>query len=147
MEFKGQYLTYAEYRDLGGTLDITPFNLLEFEARRKVDIETQSRLKGTDSQDIPQEVKLCIFSLINSINHYTDSIESATQNGNIASESTDGYSVSYVKSSSIKEIISSKSVELDDIIRTYLLNVVFKNEHLLYLGSYMGESECLSTVE
>ena len=147
MEFKGQYLTYAEYRDLGGTLDITPFNLLEFEARRKIDIETQSRLKGTNSQDVPQEVKLCVFSLINSINHYTESIESATQNGNIANESTDGYSVSYVKSSSIKDIINSKSVELDDIIRTYLLNVVFKNEHLMYLGSKMGDSECLSTVE
>lgn len=147
MEFKGQYLTYAEYRDLGGTLDITPFNLLEFEARRKIDIETQSRLKGTNSQDVPQEVKLCTFNLINAINHYTESIESATQNGNIASESTDGYSVSYVKSSSIKDIISSKSTELDDIIRTYLLNTVFNNEHLMYLGTKAGETECLSTVE
>jgi hypothetical protein len=147
MEFKGQYLTYAEYRDLGGTLDITPFNLLEFEARRKIDIETQSRLKGTNSQDVPQEVKLCVYSLINAIDHYTESIESATQNGNIASEQTDGYSVSYVKSSSIKDIINSKSVELDDIIRTYLLNVVFKNEHLMYLGSKMGDPECLSTAE
>ena len=147
MEFKGQYLTYAEYRDLGGTLDITPFNLLEFEARRKIDIETQSRLKGTNSQDVPQEVKLCVFNLINAIDHYTESIESATQNGNIASEQTDGYSVSYVKSSSIKDIINSKSVELDDIIRTYLLNVVFKNEHLMYLGSKTGETECLSTAE
>ncbi len=147
MEFEGQYLTYAEYRSLGGTLDITPFNLLEFEARRKVDTETQSRLKGTDSQAVPQEVKLCIFHLINAINHYTDSIESATKNGNIASENTDGYSVSYVKSSSIKDIINSKSVEIDDIIRTYLLNVVFNNEHIMYLGSKMGETECLSTAE
>ena len=134
MEFEGQYLSYAEYRDLGGTLDITPFNLLEFEARRKIDIETQSRLKGTSSQNIPQEVKLCIYSLINSIYNYASSIESATENGNIASENTDGYSVTYVKSSSIKEIISSKSVELDDIIRTYLLGVIFNNEHLMYLG-------------
>ena len=120
MEFKGQYLTYAEYRDLGGTLDITPFNLLEFEARRKIDIETQSRLKGTESQDIPQEVKLCTYNLIKSINNFAESIESATENGNIASENTDGYSVTYVKSSSIKEIINSKSVELDDIIRCYI---------------------------
>ena len=138
MEFEGQYLTYAEYRSLGGTLDITPFNLLEFEARRKIDIETQSRLKGTNSQDIPQEVKLCINSLISSIDHYSESIESATENGNIASENTDGYSVTYVKSSSIKDIINSKSVELDDIIRTYLLGVVFKGEHLMYLGSPRG---------
>ena len=54
MDFSEQYLTYAEYRSLGGTLDITPFNLLEFEARRKIDIRTFNRLKGTDSVEIPQ---------------------------------------------------------------------------------------------
>ena len=135
MEFKGQYLTYEEYKALNGTLDITPFNLLEFEARRKVDIETQNRLVNTDSENIPQAVKLCIFSLINAIHHYTSSIESATENGNVASESTDGYSVTYVKSAQIKEIISSKSTEIDDIIRTYLLDIVFNGEHLMYLGA------------
>ena len=134
MEFKGQYLTYAEYRDLGGTLDITPFNLLEFEARRKIDISTNNRLKEIDSAKVPQEVKLCEYNLISSINNYAESITSATANGNIASETTDGYSVSYVKSSSIKEIIASKSTELDDIIRTYLLGIVFNGEHLMYLG-------------
>ena len=134
MEFKGQYLTYEEYKSLDGTLDITPFNLLEFEARRKIDIETQNRLVGTDSENIPQTVKLCIFNLINAIYHYASSIESATENGNIASESIDGYSVSYVKSAQIKDIISSKSTELDDIIRTYLLDIVFNGEHLMYLG-------------
>lgn len=147
MEFKGQYLTYAEYRSLGGTLDITPFNLLEFEAQRKVDVATQSRLKGTSSENVPQEVKVCIYNLINAIYHYSSSIESATENGNIASESIDGYSVSYVKSGQIKEIIQSKSVELDDIITTYLLGVVFKNQHLMYLGSKQGVKECLSTME
>lgn len=134
MDFKGQYLTYAEYRDLGGTLDITPFNLLEFEARRKIDIRTQNRLKDTDSDKIPQEVKLCEYNLISAINNFAESIESATENGNIASESTDGYSVSYVKSSSIKDIINSKSVEIDDVIDTYLLGVVFDGQHLMYLG-------------
>ncbi len=135
MEFKGQYLTYEEYKALGGALDITPFNLLEFESRRKIDIETQNRLVGTDSENIPQAVKLCIFSLINAIYNYASSIESATENGNVASESTDGYSVTYVKSAQIKEIISSKSTEIDDIIRTYLLNIVFNGEHLMYLGA------------
>ncbi len=134
MEFSGQYLTYAEYRDLGGTLEITPFNLLEFEARRKIDIRTLNRLKGIDSANIPQEVKLCEYNLISSINDYASSIKSATENGNVASESTDGYSVSYVKSSSIKDIVNSKSVELDDIISTYLIGVIFNGQHLMYLG-------------
>ena len=134
MEFKGQYLTYEEYKALNGTLDITPFNLLEFEARRKIDIETQNRLVNVDSEDIPQAVKLCIFNLITAIDNYASSIISATENGNIQSENTDGYSVTYVKSSQIKDIISSKSTEINDIIRTYLLGVIFNGQHLLYVG-------------
>ena len=134
MEFKGQYLTYAEYRSLGGTLDITPFNLLEFESRRQIDIRTQNRLQGINSESVPQEVKLCVNTLISTIDNYASSIESATENGNIASESTDGYSVTYVKSAQIKEIIQSKSTEIDDIIRTYLLNVIYNGEHIMYLG-------------
>lgn len=134
MEFSGQYLTYEEYRSLGGTLEITPFNLLEFEARRRIDIKTLNRLKNIDSANIPQEVKLCEYNLISSINDYASSIKSATENGNVASENTDGYSVSYVKSSSIKDIVNSRSVELDDIITTYLLGVIVNGQHIMYIG-------------
>lgn len=134
MEFSGQYLTYEEYRLLGGTLGITPFNLLEFEARRKIDTKTFNRLKNVSSENIPQEVKLCINKLISAINDYASSIKSATENGNIASENTDGYAVTYVKSSSIKDIVNSKSVELNDIIDTYLLGVIYNGEHLMYAG-------------
>ena len=134
MEFSGQYLTFTEYRGLDGTLAETPFNLLEFESRRQIDIRTQNRLKEIDSEDIPQEVKLCVFRLIETINNYIVSIESATGNSNIASENIDGYSVTYVKSTQIKEIIQSKSAEIEDIIRTYLLGVVYNGEHLMYMG-------------
>jgi len=131
MEFSGQYLTYEEYKGLGGTIDLTPFNLLEFEARRKIDIRTQDRLKGFESDEIPQEVKMCIYSLINSILIFSNTINNT---GNIASENTDGYSVSYITPNLIGEVVMSKNKELDDIIRTYLLGVVFNGEHLLYAG-------------
>ena len=54
MEFKGQYLTYEEYLSLGGTLDQTPFNLLEYNARKKIDERTFGRLvdKGQEYQEI-----------------------------------------------------------------------------------------------
>lgn len=130
MEFSGQYLTYNEYRLLGGTLDQTPFNLLEYEARRKIDERTQGRLKNV--ANVPQEVKMCVFALINSINSYGSSIEGNSKN--IASESTDGYSVSYVTGGTIQEIIKSKSVELDDIIKTYLIGVIVDGQHIMYLG-------------
>lgn len=131
MEFSGQYLTYQEYRALGGTQDLTPFNLLEFESRRLIDARTQNRLKNVDK--IPQEVKLCEFKLINSIDGYTKSVNKAIDE-NIKSENTDGYSVTYATTSDIEEIIKSKSVELDDTIRTYLLLVVVNGEHIMYAG-------------
>lgn len=130
MEFSGQYLTYNEYRALGGTIELTPFNLLEFEARRKIDERTLGRLKNVAS--VPQEVKMCVFALINSINSYGSS--TSENNKNIASESTDGYSVSYVTGGTIQETIQSKSVELNDIINTYLIGVIVNGEHIMYAG-------------
>ena len=130
MEFSGQYLTYDNYKALGGKLDQTPFNLLEFEARRKIDERTQGRLKN--AVKIPQEVKMCMFALINSIDSYGSS--TSGNNKNIASETIDGYSVSYVTGGTIQEIIKSKNIELNDIISTYLVGVIVNNEHILYLG-------------
>lgn len=132
MEFSGQYLTFTEYKGLDGTLTEMPFNLLEFESRRQIDIRTQNRLKG--SKEIPQEVKLCIFALINTIGGYVNSIKSANESGNIASENIDGYSVSYVNASGIQDIVKSKSAEINDIIRSYLLGVNYNGQHLMYLG-------------
>ena len=131
MEFNGQYLKYNEYLELGGSVAETPFNILEFEARRKIDERTLGRLKGIEN--IPVEVKMCVYALINTLNSYSmDSTSS--RNKNIASESTDGYSVSYASGSQVKEIVESKSVELNDIIMTYLLGVVINGQHILYIG-------------
>lgn len=134
MEFTGQYLTYSEYVELGGTIPEMPFNLLEYEARRKIDIRTQNRLKNIDSEDIPQEVKLCEYAMINSISNYSSTTSDVANKGNVASESTDGYSVSYLTSAQISEVIKSKNAELEDIIRNYLLGVIVNDEHIMYAG-------------
>lgn len=130
MEFSGQYLTYQEYTALGGTLNQTPFNLLEFEARKQIDLRTLGRLKNLEN--IPEEVKLCDFKLIESIENYAKSIETADKN--IASESTDGYSVSYVTSNQVDDIVKSMNVEFDDLIMTELFGVVINGEHIIYNG-------------
>lgn len=132
MEFSGQYLTYSEFINLGGSLEPTPFNLLEFEARRIIDIRTFNRLK--ELENIPQEVKLCEYKMINSINNYITTINSASGNNGVASEKTDGYSVSYTNATQISEIVKSKSDELNDIVRSYLLEVIINDEHILYCG-------------
>ena len=135
MEFNGQYLTYEDYKALGGeTLDLMPFNLLEFEARRKIDIRTFNRLKNINSNDIPQEVKICVYKLINSMSGYDKTLSSAFDKGTIASENIDGYSVSYANSSEVSEILKAKTSELNDIIRENLAGVIVNGQHILYAG-------------
>ena len=131
MTFEGRYLTYAEYQALGGSaIGEMPFNLLEFEARRQIDIRTFNRLKN--SETIPQEVKLCEYALINGISDFTTAINNT--NSGIKSENTDGYSISYISASEISNVVKSKQDEIDDIVRTYLLGVVYNGEHLMYIG-------------
>ena len=134
MTFEGQYLTKDEYIALGGNPDIgdMPFNLLEFEARKQIDSRTLNRLKN--GKNIPQEVKLCEYALINSINEFTKSTSNVASNGNVASENTDGYSISYITSDKISDIVSSKQDEINNIIETYLMFVVYNGEHLMYCG-------------
>ena len=131
MTFEGQYLTYAEYQQLGGSaIGEMPFNLLEFEARKQIDLRTQKRL--VEIEEIPEEVKLCDFHLINKIEKYAESMNNV--GGNIKSESTDGYSISYATAGEIEGIVKSKSAELDDIIMTDLFGVIVNNEHIIYNG-------------
>lgn len=129
MEFSGQYLTYNEYKALGGSLDITPFNLLEYEARKIIDNRTLKRLQGI--KQIPEEVKMCMFSLINTINNYANQGQTSKS---ISSESVGSYSVSYITGTQIQETINSKNAELTDIVLTYLTGVIVNGEHLVYLG-------------
>jgi len=123
MTFDNQYLTYLEYKELGGMLEELPFNLLEFECRKIIDRKTLNRLV---EQNVPQEVKLCEFKMINCINDYSKTIK----NG-VSSESTDGYSVSY---GNIDTIIKTKENELEDIVTTSLFGVIVNNEHAIYIG-------------
>ena len=90
MTFEGQYLTKQEYIALGGssTIGDMPFNLLEFKARRLIDIRTMNRL--INGENIPQNVKLCDYDLINSIIKDNEEINKISEQGNKASENTDG---------------------------------------------------------
>ena len=128
MEFEGQYLTYQEYKALGGTLDEMPFNLLEFNARKKIDERTFGRLinKGQEYQ----EVKLCVYNMITTLNSYSSY---DTQNKAISSESTDGYSISY--GTPQKSTIEAKNSELEDVIDTYLSNLIVDDVPVLYRGA------------
>lgn len=128
MEFKGQYLTYQEYLALGGTLEEMPFNLLEYNARKKIDERTFGRL--IDKGQEYQEVKLCVYNMITTLNSYSSY---DTQNKAISSENTDGYSISY--GTPQKSTTEAKMVELEESIDTYLSNLVIYNIPVLYRGT------------
>lgn len=128
MEFKGQYLTYQEYKALGGTLDEMPFNLLEFDARKRIDKRTFGRL--VDKGQEYQEVKLCVYNMITTLNSYSSY---DMQNKAISSESTDGYSISY--GTPQKSTTEAKNSELEDVINSYLANVIIDNIPVLYRGA------------
>ena len=131
MTFEGQYLTYKEYTDLGSSaIGEMPFNLLELESRNQINLRTQNRL--INELIIPDKVKLCDFHLIEKVRSYITSTNEVSNN--VASESTDGYSISYVTPNQIKEIIQSKNVELQDIMTDYLYGVIVNGEHILYDG-------------
>ena len=130
MEFSGQYLTYDEYVAMGGTLAVAPFNLLEFEARKKIDLRTQRRLVGQET--IPEEVKVCEFQMISKINEYVE--KSNNYNANYASESIDGYSVTYLTAQEIGNVIKLHDQELEDIMLSQLFGAAVDGVAILYPG-------------
>ena len=127
MEFKEQYLTYQEYLTLGGTLDEMPFNLLEYNARKKIDERTFKRLVGIGNQY--EDVKLCVFNLIPTIQSYQTYV---TQNKAISSENTDGYSISYRTPQTT--YTETQNTELNDMIDSSLFGLIINGEHVLYSG-------------
>ena len=127
MEFNNQYLTYEEYKSLGGTLGEMPFNILELKARQIINGRTQNRLK--DVGKIPQEVKICVYDLIQTINKYNNSNNSTSSN--VSSENTDGYSVTYKSGT---ELTEEQKKQYDDVMETDLYGVIVDNTPILYLG-------------
>ena len=127
MEFNNQYLTYEEYKSLGGTLGEMPFNILELKARQIINERTQNRLK--DVEKIPQEVKICVYDLIQIINKYNNSNNSTSSN--ISSENIDGYSVSYKSGT---ELTEEQKKQYDEVMETDLYGVIVDNTPILYLG-------------
>ena len=127
MEFNNQYLSYEEYKSLGGTLGEMPFNILELKARQIINGRTQNRLK--DIEKIPQEVKICVYDLIQTINKYNNSNNSTSSN--ISSENIDGYSVTYKSGT---ELTEEQKKQYDDVMETDLYGVIVDNTPILYLG-------------
>ena len=94
----------------------------------KIDERTFGRL--VDKGQEYKEVKLCVYNMITTLNSYSSY---DTQNKAISSETTDGYSISY--GTPQKSITEAKNSELEDIIDTYLSNLIVDDVRVLYRGT------------
>ena len=136
------YLTYEEYKDMGGTLNETAFNNVEFEARALIDWYTFNRLQN----DIiyPEAVKRCVFNLVNIAGKKQQAFSLGQDNeGNItsaiSSQSNDGVSISYNTMNASEAFKVSKN-EMITVINQYLQGVTNElGRKLLYRGLYPGE--------
>ncbi len=141
------YLTYAKFREYGGTLDETTFNSYEFEAETVVDWYTFNRLQkdATLSEVNQEKLNRCMYALIEIIKSQHDMITASadasdTTTGKvIASQSNDGVSVSYnvLNSTELSELLKQKSA---NIVQRYLNGVTNSlGRKLLYRGLYPNE--------
>lgn len=141
------YLTYKQYTNMGGTLDSTTFNDLEFAAECKVNWYTFNRLKDEDPEKYPAELSRCMFRLIKLINEQqmASAIDgqggesASSSNAGLASYSNDGVSVSY-NVLSASEAVEQAGKQIEQCIKEYLADVTNSlGRKLLYKGFYPGE--------
>lgn len=113
------FITYKEYKEMGGGLDETAFNLYAYEAERKIYTATHGRAKTAT-----EAIKRCIVRLAGIL------AKADIAADKITSFSNDGVS------QSIKDVSAADySAAADDIIREYLSGEVDENGvPLLYMG-------------
>ena len=121
-----QYLTYEEYKSMGGELNETAFKRSIYKACGVIDEHTHCRLqKGEIVSDM---VKACICELVEYINN-----NSATKNITSKSQSAGGVSESESYSTKSTDDMSD---DMYNIIRSYLSNELdIDDVPLLYRGA------------
>ena len=136
------YLTYEEYQNMGGTLDATTFDDLEFEAEALINWYTFNRLKKDTT--FPAELKRLMKYLINLADSKRELLNasgsgSESAGKTIASQSNDGVSVSY-NILSAKDLMDATKDDAENVIKQYLQGIMNEaGQLLLYRGVYPNE--------
>ncbi len=121
-----QYLTYEEYKKIGGTLEETAFNRIIIRVCGEIDGRTKCRIQGM--KEIPENVKVLCADLVE---YYSSNV---TNGMVISSKSTSAGPVSESESYTVK---TSEDVEndLENMFYSYLASVNDDNgTPLLYRG-------------
>ena len=117
------YLSYEEYKELGGTKDETTFSNNQYQIESKIDYITSGRIKKLT--DIPEPVKmLCLRLHLN----FWEKID-VDKSDNLASYSNGIESFGYISQSS-EGGASTLNKQINNIIREYL----WEYPQLLYRG-------------
>lgn len=103
-----QYLTYEEYMEIGGTLDLTAFNRNIDRACGFIDLHTQSRLQSV--LGVSRRAKACVRDLVEYLANNLSSEKAVTSK----SQSAGGVSES--------ESYATKTV---DDINSDMLNIIY----------------------
>lgn len=124
------YLTYDEYSDapFNGTLDEDAFALLEYRARKYIDLATHERIR--DESPVREAVKYAVFDLVNM--YGASAGAEAAQAAGIQSQSNDGVSVTFGSGASAAALAEAAQAA---VLRRYLLTEKDANgTPLLYMG-------------
>lgn len=137
------YLTFAEYTQMGGTLDETTFNDYEFEARAQVDWYTFNRLLKETTQC--EAVKRCMYHIIKLIDLQAQAMNVTGESGDgssiagVASQSNDGVSISY-NVLSAKDMVDMIEPDIKKSVTRFLQGVTNElGQKVLYKGLYPNE--------
>ena len=109
------YLTHTEYLAYGGSVTVSAYPRLEFQARMLIDSRTNNRL--ADDTVFAEPVKRLMFELIGLIGNNDTTAAGFTPA--IKQEQNDGYSLTFADSGGAEELDALKS----DLIETYLSGV------------------------
>ena len=147
------YLTYQEYQNMGGTLDETAFNDLEFDAESTINWYTFNRLQRPEWSSAlnTDGLKRCVYQLIK-LKQMEDALLASSSGGfgasggwtkeaGITQESNDGVSVSYntLSSGELMGFVNGGKTK-EGLVNQYLGCIVNNlGRKLLYRGIYPGE--------
>lgn len=106
------YITYEQYKALGGTAEQSAFPLLERLARKKLDYWTQGRIVEVDD-----DIRLCMLLLIDAMGK----IRSGKKD--VSSVSNDGVSVTYASAQTEEQLIGSVYDQVVEILPVELVNL------------------------
>lgn len=125
------YLTYDEYKGMGGSMDAALFPRFELKARKRIDAMTFGRLQGENGAR--ECVKHCMFELIQAMQE--DEANVGFSGREISSMSNDGVSVTYASGNSQTGMQNGSGARYAGIVRAWLTGETDAcGNNILYAG-------------